>query len=924
MKKTITIISSAFLIAGTFLPEISFAQTPTDQTITPVSTSFLCNGEAIINVAGTETGVNYYLRNDADNSIVAGPVAGTGSAIDFNTGILTTSTTFNVNAMRLTSALDFDGSNDYVQSPSVSMSGIFTYETWIKTNETTQWSGIITTNSGSGTGMWMQFVLSDNGTLRWESNSPNLYIANMSTIINDNVWHHVAVVSDGSNLTFYVDGNLEYTTVFAAGSCNRVLQFMAERQPAEFTNGLMDEARIWDVARTQSEIQASMNTCLTGSESGLVIYYKFEDGTGSSTVTDIAGGDQNGTLTNMDASTDWTAEGKDNCGASLVMTTKPTVTVNQIIDQVITNTKILCSSANINLASSENTVFYYLRKDSNDSIVAGPIAGNGSAITFTTATVGTYNVFAEAIVNSAIDLPASNDYVIFNAPFYSYGNEITVQAMVNFNNGEFPWAGQSTGNADNSTGNVWLWHSGTFYVNDDGNWRSINFPAVSSGWVNVTTVANVTGLYIYYDGVLVASNLMGITSGIRNNSSSIIALGTDPRYLGDVGRNSNTYFDNLKIWNFAKTETEIAENMNACLVGNETGLVQYTLFNEAAGVNISSITGSNATIVDPTANWIQGVGTCGVVKCSLEMTTISTVTTLASPDQIPTASQYSFCDNGSSTISIPTSEVGVNYYLQLNSDNSIIDGPLAGTGSALSFTTGTISATTVYEVYAEKAVDAACNFEMTTLVTITQKLSSVSSITVVACNSYTAPDGAIYTGSGTETAVIPNAVGCDSTITIDLTINTVDVSVTQNGNTLTATAPGATYEWLDCNSNTTIPGEVSQSYVTIADGDYAVIVTENNCTDTSACVNILGTGISSKSKTGLQISVYPNPNTGMFVIKTNVETTFTIVNSLGQNLQTVKLTAIDNYTKTISDLANGIYFIKNDKGMVQQKVVVVR
>jgi gliding motility-associated-like protein len=46
-----------------------------------------------------------------------------------------------------------------------------------------------------------------------------------------------------------------------------------------------------------------------------------------------------------------------------------------------------------------------------------------------------------------------------------------------------------------------------------------------------------------------------------------------------------------------------------------------------------------------------------------------------------------------------------------------------------------------------------------------------SSLTPITCNTYTAPDGAIYNVSGAYTAVIPNAVGCDSTITINLTVH---------------------------------------------------------------------------------------------------------------------------------------------------------
>ena len=64
---------------------------------------------------------------------------------------------------------------------------------------------------------------------------------------------------------------------------------------------------------------------------------------------------------------------------------------------------------------------------------------------------------------------------------------------------------------------------------------------------------------------------------------------------------------------------------------------------------------------------------------------------------------------------------------------------------------------------------AGCDSTITIDLTINQ--SSASSITEAACGSYTAPDGVIYTTSGVKTAVIPNAAGCDSTITINLTIN---------------------------------------------------------------------------------------------------------------------------------------------------------
>jgi hypothetical protein len=217
-----------------------------------------------------------------------------------------------------------------------------------------------------------------------------------------------------------------------------------------------------------------------------------------------------------------------------------------------------------------------------------------------------------------------------------------------------------------------------------------------------------------------------------------------------------------------------------------------------------------------------------------------------------------------------------------------------------------------------------CDSTITINLTITN--SSSSSITVVECDSYTAPDNVVYTTTGTKTAVIPNLEGCDSTITINLTINKADVSLSQNGNVLTANASGAVYKWLDCNTNTPIFGESSQAYTAAANGSYALIVTQNTCTDTSTCVPLVGTGIASNSTPGSQIAVYPNPNNGAFVIEANAEGTYTIVNNLGQVIQTVILNSADDFSVEIKNLDNGIYFIVGlkDNQTTRQKIVVLK
>ena len=289
---------------------------------------------------------------------------------------------------------------------------------------------------------------------------------------------------------------------------------------------------------------------------------------------------------------------------------------------------VICpnTSTTITTSSSQNDVVYYLRNDLNDTIVDGPIDGNGSSLSFNTGnltTTTTYNV--QAVRDYGVTLPELNDYIRFNAPFTTYGNEITVESWVYSTGGEQPWAGQSSAAVDNMGTNVWLWHGGGFYVNDGGTWRQLVFPTMPSGWTHVTTVADASGLYLYYNGVLVASNGDGITSNILNNAASIVDLGQDSRFpVGTVGRNSNTAFDNFRIWNYARTQLEIEGSMSTCLTGTELGLAQNTKFDEGLGTTILSEAGSSAEIVNPTSNWITGSLTC--FACETEFPQTVTVT----------------------------------------------------------------------------------------------------------------------------------------------------------------------------------------------------------------------------------------------------------------------------------------------------------
>ena len=161
--------------------------------------------------------------------------------------------------------------------------------------------------------------------------------------------------------------------------------------------------------------------------------------------------------------------------------------------------------------------------------------------------------------------------------------------------------------------------------------------------------------------------------------------------------------------------------------------------------------------------------------------------------------------------------------------------------------------------------------------------------TQTACHSFTWIDGNTYTSSNnTATHTLTNAAGCDSLVTLSLTINSVsDISTSLNEITIMATNSNTTYQWLDCdNNNAEIVGETGQTFTAIANGNYAVELTENGCVDTSVCVAITTVGITENSF-GSEFIIYPNPTSGKFSI------------DLGDSYENTQILIADIYGKII-------------------------
>ena len=208
-------------------------------------------------------------------------------------------------------SLYFNGLNNKVgvyDHPVLNPSDAMTLEAWIhaETWAGSIWAGNIISKQGGSPDRGYGLTAGENGRLEFTLAIDNAWEAvNTPQILGLNTWYHVAGVYDGTTIKIYVNGllqnSVDVTGTFSPSS-GVVLNFGENPSWTQrYFNGDIDEVRIWNIARTATEIQQNMSIPLTGSEPGLVGYWTMNEGSGNITYDQTANGN-NGTLINMDAS----------------------------------------------------------------------------------------------------------------------------------------------------------------------------------------------------------------------------------------------------------------------------------------------------------------------------------------------------------------------------------------------------------------------------------------------------------------------------------------------------------------------------------------------------------------------------------------------------------------------------------------------
>ena len=175
-------------------------------------------------------------------------------------------------------------------------------------------------------------------------------------------------------------------------------------------------------------------------------------------------------------------------------------------------------------------------------------------------------------------------------------------------------------------------------------------------------------------------------------------------------------------------------------------------------------------------------------------------------------------------------------------------------------------------------------------------------------------NGTAYSNPGTYSFYFPLTNGCDSVSHFVLNVLSVDTSLTATNTTLTANGLASAYQWIQCDNNyTIIPGATQQSYTVTANGDYAVIITNGNCVDTSRCVTVIVTGMNNNDENS-KLVVWPIPADNSLTIKglAGQNNNILIFDEMGRVVKQVSLSGDKNIEMIdIADLNSGIYSLQN-------------
>ncbi len=458
-----------------------------------------------------------------------------------------------------------------------------------------------------------------------------------NTVVDSNVWVHGAVTYSvaGSNWVLYVNGVPDTNVIItgAAGGPITNLDMLLPRYDSRqhgalgssllstgvtnsssgFFGGVMDEVRIWNTNRTAQEIFDNFKLPITDAPN-LIARWGLDQTSGRFASNSVSGG-VTGTLTNFPTSPTWTNGHVSLLTVSLTSPANGGTVIGDWVD--------LAATASPGTAATVTNVAFYV-----DAVKMGEDATAPYALNWCDVIPGTYSLTAIAmddsgtmatssVVSVTVSTPAAagslefdgvDDYVTLGAAPDLGLSAFTIECWFKRKGGgrgtttgtggitdAIPLVTKGRGESENSNVDMnWFLGIATnanviaadFEEGAAGSSPGLNHPVrgntllINDVWYHAAATYDGANWTLYLNGNVETN--VAVNQPPRSDSIQHAALASALRSTGASEGNFQGLMDEVRVWNYARSDTQIAANYNLQIT-NQTGLVARWALNEGAG-----------------------------------------------------------------------------------------------------------------------------------------------------------------------------------------------------------------------------------------------------------------------------------------------------------------------------------------------------
>ncbi len=469
------------------------------------------------------------------------------------------------------------------------------------------------------------------GGLNLYNNSTGWLTATSATI-TPGQWNHVAITRSGSLFTFYVNGIARQTITNSTSLYSNNSTFAIGWQSPDTclcnrqkTDSVLYDIRLWNVARTATEIQMNRNRIVPANSTGLVANYLCTDNGG--TFNDRTANALHTTIQNYNSAR-WSNSTVPipnigfliNNGYSLnTSNTSTALRAFTHFDNITYTDFSGVDLSGVNFRGADLTGCNFTNANLTNTNFENAYLINAT----TTNAITTGSNILHAVTNLSsyvLNFDGVDDAVNMGIPTWTYSTQFRTSMTVecwfkttdtNSQKGSSTLVGRYNGSGDHqfllsmgSAGGVAFATSNT-----SGTWLQTYslVPYNDMLWHHAAATYNsATGTSsLYIDGSLVHT-LTNASYGLLSNNTTVRLIvgndhsGTSPNTLTD--RQFRGLISDVRVWNVVRSAAEISANYRYRLIGNETGLMGYWKLNQGFGTGW----GSYAIALDSTSNRANG------------------------------------------------------------------------------------------------------------------------------------------------------------------------------------------------------------------------------------------------------------------------------------------------------------------------------